>query len=379
MPADHAFFQALEPLRLRYLDSPIPGWWRMAGEAVLGLLPARLRQQLGAQQRLLLLQLSDNELRLHASLDGSLQTIGSVPLDDAELLTNLRLRLDDNAGGVPRWLLIDPSQALRRSLSLPASAETRLRDVLMHEIDRQTPFAADQVSFEARVLSRDAVSKLVRVELVVLPKARLDAALAALGPMAQGLAGVDVREPDGQRLGVNLLPATQRGAGVDRALRINLVLALVLTTSLFAAMWLALANRQATLDAYTTQLATANQQAREVRKLRHALDASVQAANFLAKQRAQQPTMLELVADLTKRMPDDTYLEKVSVIAGRVTVVGESSQASALVGMLQSSPVLRSPGLVGPVQADPRTKKERFTLMATVAGSAQEAEDGKAR
>ena len=28
MPATDALFQALEPLRLRYLDSPLPGWLR---------------------------------------------------------------------------------------------------------------------------------------------------------------------------------------------------------------------------------------------------------------------------------------------------------------------------------------------------------------
>jgi len=230
------------------------------------------------------------------------------------------------------------------------------------------------VSFEPRVLSRDVVSRQMRVELVVLPKQQLDAALARLGPMAAGLAGVDVVEADGSRLGVNLMPLIGRVARPDRARSLNRLLAVVAVAAVFASLWLALANRREAFDAYSAQLATATNEAREVRKLRNALEGSVQAANFLAKQRAQQPTMLELLADLTRRIPDTTSLEKIAVNGGSVVLIGQSQQASALVGLLQDSPLIKTPTLTGSVQSDPRTGKERFTLTAVVAGSAKEKE-----
>ncbi|HMB57851.1 MAG TPA: PilN domain-containing protein [Arenimonas sp.] len=379
MPANDTLLQALEPLRLRYLDSPVPAWLRAAGETLLGLLPLTLRRQLGAQQRSLLLQVEGGELRLHASVDGSAQLLGCLPTDNPELLETLRQRLDSSAGAVPRWLLVAPGQVLRRSLTLPTSAETRLRDVLLHEIDRQTPFSPDQVSYEARVLSRDAANKQLRVELVVIPNQRIETALAALGPMNQGLAGIDVRDADGGRLGVNLLPATQRTARVDRAVRINLLLGAVIVIALLLAMWLALGNRRIALEELNARVAAANVQAREVRKLRNTLDNSTRAANFLARQRAQQPTMLALLADLTRRIPDNTALEKLSVNEGHVVLIGKSQQAAALVALLQASPLLRTPALAGAVQSDPATGRELFTMTATVVGSPQEAADAKAR
>lgn len=374
MSASQSLSQALEPLRLRYLDSPLPAWLRSAGEAMLGALPIALRRQLGARNRRLLLGLEGGGLQLRALVDDHSDLIGVVPVDDPDLLEQLRARLDENAGNVPRWLLVDSWQTLRPVLTVPASAEPRLREVLAHEIDRQTPFAADQVTFEPRVLSRDVVSRQLRVELVVLPKQQLDAALARLGPMAAGLAGVDVVEADGSRLGVNLLPLTGRAARPDRARSLNRLLAVVAVVAVFASLWLALGNRRQAFDAYSAQLATANAEAREVRKLRNALEGSVQAANFLAKQRAQQPTMLELLADLTRRIPDTTSLEKVAVNGGSVVLIGQSQQASALVGLLQDSPLIKTPTLTGSVQSDPRTGKERFTLTAVVAGSAKEKE-----
>ena len=42
--------------------------------------------------------------------------------------------------------------------------------------------------------------------------------------------------------------------------------------------------------------------------------------------------MLELLADLTRRIPDDTSLEKIAVNGGNIVLIGQSAQASALVG-----------------------------------------------
>lgn len=381
MPASEPLNQAFAPVRLRYLESPLPTWLRLAGEALLGLLPVGVRRQLGARSRRLLLNLEGDLLQLGALIDDRATLIGSVPLDDPELLEELRSRLDVNAGNVPRWLLVEIGHTLRPVLSVPASAEPRLREVMAHEIDRQTPFSLDQVSFEPRVLSRDPVTRLMRVELVVLPRMRLDAALARMGPMAAGLAGVDVIDVDGTRLGVNLLPLVGRAARPDRARSANRWLAALAIAALVGSMLLALSNRREAHVLHSARLAAATAEAKQVRKLRNELKGSVRAANFLAKLRAEQPTMLELLTDLTRRIPDTTSLEKVAVNGGSVVLIGQSQQASALVGLLQGSPLIKTPTLTGSVQTDPRTGKERFTLTAVVAGSAKEKEmtDASAR
>lgn len=378
MPATDSPFQLLEPLRLRYLDSPLPGWLRVAGEAVLSLLPDGARRQLGMRQRRLLLGVDAQGLSMRAQLDDQVTLLALMPVDDAMLLMELRERLDANAGNVPRWLVLDIAQTLRPVISVPASAEGRLREVMQFEIDRQTPFAADQVSFEPRVLHRDPQTRQLKVELVVLPKARLDAALGLLGPLAEGLAGVDVAAPDGSRLGVNLLPAAGRGVRADRARAANRWLGLIAVAALVAAMALVLGNRSRTLEEVTARVDTATTQARQVRLLRNALRSSATAANFLARRRAQMPTTLELLDDLTRRIPDSTFVEKVSINDGNMVLIGQSQQASALVGLLQASPLIRTPTLTGSVQSDPRTGKERFTLTAVVVGSAQDKEAANA-
>jgi general secretion pathway protein L len=379
MAASDTVSGTIEPLRLRYLDSPLPGWLRQAGEALLSLLPPSMRRQLGAGDRRLLLGLDAGQLQLHALDDDRSTPIGIVPLDDAMLLAQLRDKLDEDAGGVRRWLLLDASQTLRPVLSVPASAEPRLREMMAHEIDRQTPFAPDHVRFEPRVLSRDPATRQLRVELVVLPTARLDAALTALGPMADGLAGVDAVDAAGHRLGVNLLPLPGRAAGNDRARRLNRWLAVASVLALFVALWLMLGNRRAAFAATESRVAATRAEAVQARRTRNALKGSVAASTFLAHKRGEQPTMLELMNDLTRRLPDSTWLEKMSISEGSITLIGQSQQASALVGLLQGSPLILRPTLTGSVQTDPRTGKERFTLTAVVAGSEKEKEGGDAR
>ena len=381
MAATDALFQAMEPLRLRYLDSPLPGWLRVAGETVLAMLPDSLRRQLGVRHRRLLMSLDAEGLQLRAQMDERTHLVGVLPLDDAVLLEQLRELLDHNAGNVPRWLVLDVGQTLRPVISVPASAEARLREVMLHEIDRQTPFSHDQVSFEPRILSRDAQTRQLRVELVVLPRARLDAVLALLGPLANGLAGVDVVDADGARLGVNLLPLVGRSARQDRSRNVNRWLALITVAALFGAMWMTLSNRSAELGATTARVDAAKLKAREVRILRNSLKGSADAANFLARLSARQPTTLEVLADLTKRIPDTTYMEKIAINDGNIVLIGQSQRAADLVGLLQGSTLFKTPTLTGSVQTDPRTGKERFTLTAVVTGSNRdkEAADASAR
>jgi len=338
-----------------------------------GLIPARWRERLGIEHRRVLLCLRPGELQLRFWREGRATTIGALPVHDPEVLEALRARLERSAADVPRWLVLDAAQVLVRPMRLPAASEAHLNEVMAHEIDRQTPFAADQVCYQGRVVARDAAQKQLHAELVVLPRDRLDAALSRLGPLAVGLAGVDAEAHDGKLLGVNLLPSERRQVRTDRSRRIEMGLILLFAGLLALAMALALQSRQAVLLDYEHRVATATVEARDVRKMRNLVSAAAAADKFLADRRARQPTTLELLTDITHRIPDNTWLEKISITDGNIVMIGQSQQASSLVGLLQGSALIATPALTGSVQTDPRTGRERFTLTAKVVGATKEA------
>jgi general secretion pathway protein L len=365
MPAADRLSSLLDPITLRLARTSLPARGRELASALLSLLPARLRALVeGDDQRLFLLRHGD-EVELVAAGRRGDTALGRLPLDDAGVLDAARHRLDGHA--VPRWLLLPVSLVLRRNLALPVAAEARLREVLAFELDRQTPFSADQVSYQGRVLSRDVATQQLAVELLVLPKSRLDAELLALGTLGADLAGVDVVDADGRRLGVNLLPEARREHHHDPVRRLNAALAAVAVVALFATLLLTLANRREVRDDFRAQVEAATIEARQARLLRNQLQVSAQAANFLAATRASRPTMLEVLDDLTRRIPDDTSLDKLSINDDNLVMVGHSNAAPALVALLQESPLLVEPALSGAVQADPRTGRDRFTMAARIA------------
>lgn len=283
--------------------------------------------------------------------------------------------LTGSAAELPRRLLLPAASGLRRPLLLPAAARERLHEVLGFEIERQTPFARADVLYAGRVLGVRDDGQL-QAELVVVPKARFDAAAARLGDATGWLSGVDLADADGRPLGVNLLPLAQRFRRADPWRLWNLVLGVVALLALVLGLAQVLANRRDAADALSAEVALRSTQARTVSAQRQRLVDAVEGGAYLQQQRNARPSVVEVVDELARRLPDGTYLEKVAIEGGQLTLIGLSNQAAALVGKLEGARQWRAPALSGALQPDPRTRGDRFTLVAQLAdGAVQEQAD----
>lgn len=353
--------------RWRYGAGGFLVWW---GRSLAAWLPARLRLALGLDRGRLLLQTGNEEVLLRLQQGDNLQELAVVPadgsFDDATATRLLGPRLSD----LPRWLILPAATALRRRLVLPAAAADRLRDVVGFEIDRQTPFTMDAVAYDARVLGQRESDGQLDVELVAVPRAAIDPALAALGPLAPGLAGIDVAAGNGTPLGVNLLDPARRHRQSDPWRRWNLALVVVALLALVAGMSQLLSNREAAADELEQRIARNAQAARQAAAQRQRLSDLVEGQAFLDRTRAARPMAVAVIDELTRRLPDTTYLEKLSIEDDRLTLIGLSREAPALIGRLQGSRLWRSPALTGALQPDPASGRDRFTLTAELAGAA---------
>ncbi|MFC4729305.1 PilN domain-containing protein [Coralloluteibacterium thermophilus] len=366
----------LARLRTRYATSRAPDffvWWR---QRLAECLPARWRGLLGRGPTRVFCRVEPDALALWSD-DAAAGERLRIP---ADALEGVRPALEAawRRERRPRWLLLPAAQVLRRRMSLPLAAGERLREVLGFELDRQTPFRADQVHFDFRLLGRDVERRQLDVELVVLPRAALDAALARMGAMAADLDGVDVEAADAPqgRLGLNLLPSDRRAQRRDPARPLKAVLGLTAVLATGFALWQTLENRRDAVEALRAAVAERRAEAQQVQALRTRLEDSAGGASFLAEQRNARPGMVALLDDLTRRIPDGTSLERLVVNGDRVSMIGLSDQASALVAGLQASPLLDAPALSGSVQNDARSGRERFTLVAgLVAPAATEVGD----
>ena len=345
--------------------SRLRAFWRWWTRALAGWLPERVRDLLGLTPRRLLLRLDVQDIALELQRGDMAMASGTVALADvqAAVADPLAGLLTQRVAVVPRWLLLPEGSALRRPMTLPAAAAERLREVLAFEIDRQTPFAADDVRHDARLLARRGDGQ-IDVELVVVPKAALERELAALGPLAKTLAGVDVATADGGALGVNLLASDAQGRREDPWRGRNLILVLVAVAALMAGLWQMLSNRRAAADLFAQQVEQEVGRARGAAAQQRNLLDLVEGTQFLQQVRAGRPTMVEVIDELARRLPDNTFLDKLSIEGDRILLIGYSSETSALVKQLEGSALWRNAALTGALQPDPRTRKDRFTLTA---------------
>ena len=362
-------------------QGPVRGflaWW---GHALASWLPLRVRQAVEMDRGRLLLQVDGDALQLRLQLGSEVRDLGRLPglaeglmpatvPENALLPDPLAPVLGASIANLPRWLLLPASISLRRRMLLPAAAADRLRDVVGFEIDRQTPFSADAVAFDARVLGRRDGDGQLDVELVAVPRTALDPQLAALGPLASTLAGIDVAATDGAPLGINLLALAQRRRHGDPWRGWNAALAVLALGAIAATLWQVLDNRREAADAFERAIAVRSAPARQAAAQRQQLQGLIDGQAFLDRARAARPTAVEIIDELSRRMPDGTYLEKLAIETERLTLIGLSNEAAALVGRLQDSALWRLPALAGALQPDPASGRDRFTLTAELAPAA---------
>ncbi|TDK20629.1 general secretion pathway protein GspL [Luteimonas aestuarii] len=343
----------------------LSGFWHWWTGALAAWLPARVRDLLGWIPQRLLFRRVDTQVTLSMLRGGGVRSTAALPLADlhASVADPLAGLLAQRHADVPRWLVLPAAMVLRRSLTLPAAAADRLRDVLAFEIDRQTPFTAADVHHDARLLARRGDGQL-DVELVVVPKAAVNAELDVLGPIAATLAGVDVDDGRGGTLGVNLLPTARQLRREDPWRKWNLVFAAVAVLALAAGLWQMLDNRRTAADLFAQQVDEQVRQARGAAVEQRRLLNLVEGTRFLQDTRAGLPTTVEVVDELARRLPDNTYLEKLSIEGDRILLIGLSGEASSLVQQLEGSALWRNAALAGALQPDPRTRRDRFTLTA---------------
>lgn len=360
-----AFNPLLARLRSRLAQTPLPQFWRWWTGELLSFLPPRWREALAVEQSCLLLSAAGDGATLElerAARRSVLFEFGGEPDGWSQ---QFAAEVDDNLRDLPLIFGLPAARVLRRTLSLPVAALENLDAVLGFELDRQTPFKPEQVYFASRVLRQDAGAKQVQVELVVVPRPVLEDAVAALAGLADGLAAVDVLDARNQRLGVNLLPAERRARQPRTQPLIQFGLLCASVVLVFFGLSQVVENRRAAVGEMEALVQSQRERAREVGALRAQLEDAAAAANFLAVQKQTQASMVLLLDEVTQRLPDDTFLTRLSVSGNQVSLSGYSAQALKLVGELQKSGVLKDAALNGGVQQEPRVSRDMFTINAT--------------
>jgi len=355
----------LDRLRRAWRGSALPGFLRWWGGELSAFVPVRWRAAFAGGERWYAIERHADRGRLRRA--GETFAVGEAgDADTAEHRSAVLARALDEADPADRRiaLVLPPAAVLRRRLVLPLAARDNLRQVVGYDLDRQTPFRADDIHFGVRELGEGGPEGRFVAELAATPRASLDPLLDELAGLGIHPDRVDVAE--GPALaGVNLLPPARIPRRADRRRRLNALLLAVIVLLVVACMSAWLHNRAVALQAMRDEVEAMRGDAARVKDLRQRLTDSAGASGFLARKKTDAPSVLPVLEDLTRRLPDDTWLERFTLNGtGQIGFQGQSPQAARLIDALKGAATIGEPSFQGTIQSDPTSGKERFYMQA---------------
>ena len=321
-------------------------------------LPERWRNRIGSKAAPYILKIGESGSRAVLWRDG--RRLHEVELDSLAADTTLAALL--NAREYPLVLELPAAWVLRRKMSLPVAARENLKQVIGFEIDRITPFQADQVLFDYRELAeRGSESDLLGVEVALVPRKRVQ-------PWLDGLRQAHIQldrmtgGADGEAF--NLLPPELRARPDFGRMALKALPALVLVLLLAAVLLLPLWQAQKVVAGLQREEQGLRHQAGQVLKLRERLQQQLAELEKIRDHWQSVPPPLEVLQVLTRLLPDDTYLQQLDIKGKRLVVRGLSGQASSLIGLLERFPAFDEPHFLSPVTQ--QRGKELFQLEAQI-------------
>ena len=287
------------------------------------------------------------------------------PLGRYDLTTADLLRMPRPAGKTV--LRLTEADVLSKTVTLPLAAERDLGQVLAFEMDRETPFGAEEIFWTHRVIRRDRQRGQLSARLLLVLREPLSGLLDALGEA--GLVPKRAEIADGPDRGT-FLPLDSAdghpGAAVGRhlwrapaaALCAGLLIA-VMVAPFARGAWTA-----ATLD---EEIASGRTAATEAENLRREIERLQGSAELIDSERDKAGRPLVILAALTRMLPADTYLTEFRQQQHKVMVSGRSASASRLIGALSAGDQLRNPSFAAPVTRIEALRAEVFTIAMEVA------------
>ncbi|WP_187276589.1 PilN domain-containing protein [Parahaliea maris] len=342
-------------------------WW--LGE-LKPLVPDWVRRAFAVDSARLLVRIQGGDVIVTLEEESGLRELGStnvLELDEAgvhRFHEELESGVPDNVHVV---VVLSLHDLLSRDVFLPLAAEQNLATAIRFELDRLMPYRKGITVFGYSEPQRLEAREQLKVNLFCMERARLARLLEKL--RALGLApGAVVPETDDWE-GVptlNMLEASDRQP--ERTLwdaplrKAGLIcLSLVLAALIFPAWQF---HRQSAN--LTAAIAENRDRAELIAAKRNALRSRQTAQEVILSRLRTDPGKLELLSEITRLLPDDTWVARFDIDEARVFLQGESSKASDLVEILEESPYLENVQFRSPVIRNQRTGMEQYELDMTL-------------
>ncbi len=339
-------------------------WW---GEELSSFVPDGLKRFLGQATEYLLVNKDHIGMTLSVVNAKTVHQLAHIPndIDDVNAVDELR-QSHPQLSTLDVVLEVKQSQVLTREIRLPLAAKSNLHQVVAYELDRYTPFTAEQVYYDVQITGKDTETGQLSAQLALIPRQKLDDLCAELIDCGLQPTVARLVEEDEQSPAFNLLPAEFRPKKRSISKIINAAIATLLLLLLLGLLLVPLWSEKRVVAELEREVKAVSEVANQVQTLQQSLETQLQETNFLLDQKRAQPVLIHMFNDLTKRIPDGTWLTYLQYKDGNLQVRGESPDASSLIALVEASSVFQNTRFVSPVTRNTASNTDRFQLAMDV-------------
>lgn len=370
--ADLKGFAASNAVILRGLElsGRLVGWWFTE---LAGLLPLRLQTLMGVESSFLVIDVTAPRLEVHLWQGRRSEPLGELKLvKAAEQVTNKdpivarASRVDEVVVRLPE------DQVLQREVILPIAAQDNLREVLGFEMDRLTPFECESVAYDYIEEGRDEAEGTLGVRLFVIPKIKLNLFTTKLAALGIRTTAVTIRRSE-QSPAAPILPITPNLLEKDPSVRDQsplrrvtraswaLVLLLAITATLLP-VW----NQHRHIVVLENAVASLQIDVEASKTLSHQLEKIADDAAFIVARKREEPLAIEYLNELTRALPDGTWLHRFELNSDQISVQGETGNASTVITLMENTNAFADTQFAAPLVRNASTGTERFSIRSKI-------------
>jgi len=261
-----------------------------------------------------------------------------------------------------RTVLLRPAAGtvLEKQYAVPTAPRGDLEQMLRHDLARITPFPAHALFWRWDGRTRPKDRTRTDVVLTMVPKTALAEPLDRLA--AAGIVPRFLEIGSGARR--RLVALAEHDAARSRLVPILgwtcaglAVLALVLPFVL----------QEMQLRTTNAEIAALQPAVAQVEALRRSLTDGTAGREVLAREQDRTADVLQVLATLTRVLPDDSFLTDFALRDRRVTISGRSASAPRLITGLSAEPSIRNASFTAPVTRIEGATADVFSIGADVA------------
>jgi general secretion pathway protein L len=334
-------------------------WWKAE---LLGLLSGEIRERVERRNQTLFVEAGDGNLKLRVGNSLKAGVLRRVALDNSacgDVTEDLQV--------VETVALLPAEKVLRTTLQLPLAAEENLREVIAFEMDRHTPFIADMVYFDFSVTRRDTEKRALSVELAYTTRRDADRFLGALERFNIRPGVLSSRDKaSGEPFAFNLLPTNSRKLRATPIRRLNVALGSAVALLLVVAMASPAMQRAGAANTLDSQVKAAAATAKQATELRDDVAKLAEGAQILAVRRQERRLVVELIDEISHRLPDHTWIDRLDIAGDSLQLQGRSRSAADLIRIVEASPLLANARFSSPVSQVSTLGIDQFHLSADI-------------